>query len=393
MMTLWPPRRAAARVGATPPAVPARPGGRVRGPFVTTALLASAALLAAGAAGAAEIVVRPQGPGHLPIQDALERARAGDVVLVEPGNYRERLEIPSGVTLRSRAGAARTVIQGDGTGSILLVRAADTLVTIEGFTFLGGGATGILGRGLAGGGAILCDESNVVIRRNVFRANRLPGRNAVGGAVAIFGGYVSIEDNRFEDNMAVRGGGLYVRGHARVVGNEFVRNRCSQYGGGLYVERAVGVVERNIFRTNFAGWGGGLCVGRLTEVKVFRNTLVENHSVQWGGAMFVLESEPTVERNLLLGNTSDFRGGGFASGAFGFPVLRDNLGWNNRPFNFFYAEDTLDIAGSVEQLEADPKLADYVRGDLHPRRGGPAAGPRGPIGALDPVDRPLRPKR
>ena len=49
------------------------------------------------------------------------RARAGDVVTLEPGTYREpRLELPSGVTLRGRAGAApqapRYIITEPGVG-------------------------------------------------------------------------------------------------------------------------------------------------------------------------------------------------------------------------------------------------------------------------------------
>lgn len=378
-----------------------RPRGRARpGKRLALGALVAAALLAASGPGAraATLVVRPAGPGFLPLQDALEKARPGDVVLVEPGRYRERVEVPSGVTLRSRAGAARTILEGDGSGSILLIRAADSLVAVEGFTFLGGGTTYVAGRGKGGGGAILCDESNVLIRDNVFKANRLPQSNAVGGAVAIFGGNVTVENNRFEDNAADRGGAVYVGGHARVVGNEFVRNRCQRYGGGLYAERALALVERNVFRANDAGWGGGVCVGHLTNVTLRRNTLVGNHCHQWGGGVFVLECEPVVERNLLLNNSSDFRGGGFAGGLFGYPVLKDNLGWGNEiyphaPSDFYYAEDTLDIPGSSFQIRADPQLADVLHGDFHPRRGGPAAGRNGVIGALDPVEKPLRPRR
>jgi hypothetical protein len=343
-------------------------------------------------------VVKPLGPGFLPLQDALEKARPGDVVLVEPGRYAERVEIPNGVTLRGVAGPARTFVCGDGTGSTLLVRAADSLVVIEGFTFTGGGTTFVTDRGLGGGGAILCDESNVTIRDNVFRGNRPTDLRAVGGAVAIFGGHVSVENNLFEDNAADKGGGLYVGGNARVTGNRFVRNVAARYGGGLYVERAVALVERNIFRLNDAGWGGGAAVGHLTSATARRNTFLENHCRQWGGGMFVLECEPQVERNLFVNNKSDFRGGGFAGGAFAFPVLKDNLGYGNQihppaPSDFYFVEDTLDIPGSSGQLRTDPQLVDLVRGDLHPLRGGAAAGARGVIGALDPIEKPIRPRR
>ena len=99
------------------------------------------------AAAAVTIEVRPLGPGFLPLQDALERARPGDVVVVGPGRYRERLEIPGGVTLRSSQGPSKTFLVSAGAGCTVLVRGADSLVVIEGFTFLGGATTYVRDRG------------------------------------------------------------------------------------------------------------------------------------------------------------------------------------------------------------------------------------------------------
>src|SRR5205085_6654019 len=106
-----------------------------------------------------------------------------------------------------------------------------------------------------------------------------------------------------------------------------------------------------------------------TEVTLFRNTLVRNHSHQWGGAIFLMDSEPIVERNLMVENRSDFRGGGLAGGIFAYPDLRNNLGWHNTPFNFRWVEDTLDIPRATHQLQLDPMLKGLARGDFHPRLG------------------------
>ncbi len=363
----------------------ARPSGR---PRAWAALFLLALLGAATPLHARTLRVKPAGPGFAPLQDALEKARHGDVVVVEPGTYAERIELPSGVTLRSTAGPGATILRGDGVGSVVLVRDADTLTALEGFTVIGGGAMEVPDWGATGGGAVASIRSDVRIRYCVFRANRLPGKKDVGGAIAIFGGHVVVENNRFEGNSASRGGAIFVKGVARITGNVFEGNRCTRHGGAILVEKGNAGIERNIFKNNYAGWGAGVCVSHLTKVTIRRNTFVSNHAHQWGGAMFVYDSEPVVERNLLVDNLSDYQGGGFVSGKFAYPVVRNNLGFNNKPVNFVFREDTLDLRGYSQQLVADPLLDSAWKGDYRPRFGGPAAGRNGIIGALDPIPQP-----
>ena len=360
----------------------ARPLGR---PDSWAAVFVALLLLAAVDSAGRTIPVQ-SGPG-VPISDALRLAHPGDVVEVEPGTYAERIELPAGVTLRGREGPARTVLRGDTLSSIVVVRGADSLATVEGFTFSGGGGSVAPAYRAYGGGGILCLDSEVRIRDNVFIGNRLRGRRGVGGGVAVFGGHVILERNRFEDNLAYRGGAVFLKGHAVLSQNDFYHNRAVRHGGGLMVEKAVALVERNIFRENRGGWGGGVCVGHLTEVTLRRNTLIKNRSRQWGGAVFLMDCEPVVERNLMVGNISQYKGGGFAGGVFSYPYMKDNLGWGNIPGNFVWVEDTLDIPNSTHQIIQDPQLGSLPRGDYHPREGGAAAGKRGVIGALDPIPR------
>lgn len=67
-------------------------------------VVAAAGMAAAGVAHAAELQV----PGtHKTIQSAIDAARTGDVVLVAPGRYRERLRMKPGVAVRSAGDDAR----------------------------------------------------------------------------------------------------------------------------------------------------------------------------------------------------------------------------------------------------------------------------------------------
>lgn len=363
----------------------ARPSGR---PHAWAALFLLALVSAPSSSRAVTLRVSPAGPGFAPLQDALEKARYGDVVLVEPGTYTERIELPSGVTLRSVDGSGTTILRGDGVGSVVLVRDADSLTALDGFTIMGGGALALPEWNASGGGGVVSSRSDVRIRNCVFRANRLPGKKDVGGAIAVFGGHVLIENNRFEGNSANRGGALFIKGVARIRGNVFQGNRCMRHGGAILVEKGNAEIERNIFTNNYAGWGAGVCVSHLTRAVVRRNTFVANRAHQWGGAIFVYDSEPVVERNLMVDNLSDYQGGGFVSGKFAYPVVRNNLGFNNKPVNFVFKEDTLDLRGHSQQLVADPLLDSAWKGDYRPRFGGPAAGRNGIIGALDPIPQP-----
>ena len=60
-------------------------------------------------------------PGKYPnLQAALDSAKPGDIVLLEPGRYRTQLTIPSGVTLQSRGNS--------GGGEVGLARAEATVI-------------------------------------------------------------------------------------------------------------------------------------------------------------------------------------------------------------------------------------------------------------------------
>ena len=86
---------------------------RLARPVALGGLVALAAL--AGRPGTPSAASRGVGPGGSAgaIQSALAASQHGDTVLVEPGEYRERVRIPPGVTLRSRGGAAATRLLAD----------------------------------------------------------------------------------------------------------------------------------------------------------------------------------------------------------------------------------------------------------------------------------------
>ena len=64
-----------------------------------------------------------QVPAHCPtIQAGVDSASVGDSVLVGPGTYTERVNIPRGGVVRSVAGADSTTIDAAGLGTTVKVR-------------------------------------------------------------------------------------------------------------------------------------------------------------------------------------------------------------------------------------------------------------------------------
>lgn len=237
-----------ARVVATDDdrAAPARPGRRWRIAAIVLLILAVAGyglysqkdrLLKRGAIAAvvdpAPLVVKP---GES-IDDAISRARAGSEVVVEPGEYRERLLLKSGVRVVSRVprGAALRLPAGASETDAAIVADGVAGGELSGFRILGDAATP-LGIG-------------VLVRNSTVTLSDLEIAGARGAAVEFATGQGgSIVATRLHDNPGVA---IAVRNGAspRIAHNVFVGNATSEHAAGtLLVEaHAHPVIVANTF--------------------------------------------------------------------------------------------------------------------------------------------------
>jgi len=156
--------------------------------------------LAPAGAGAAEIIV----PGdYAHIQEAITAAKAGDTIVVEPGNYPETITLKDGVVVHGRE-TARTFLNGGGSGPIVTV-SSSVSSTIGNFTFINA-STAIL---------VSNSTSTLTITNNVFEVG------AAGAAITV-------------QNAA----------RTRVVNNVF-------YGNGTAVTRDADIeIINNVFMNN-----------------------------------------------------------------------------------------------------------------------------------------------
>ena len=234
-------------------------------------------------------------PAHFPtIQQAIEDASAGDTVLVAAGTYSRtwiktiarsggdvqvttNVLVDRPIVLAGEAGAEATVIQGAGSGPVVVVTNAGSAV-IRGFTIRGGLVDE---RVLDGGGGIYCESSEIEICENIIEGNGAP----FGAGIGCFGASISwIHDNVIRNNSECEfGAGL-------------------AFLGGSSTNRVT--IEFNVIADNRAEvLGGALFVNEQSSVTVRRNTIVNNHATS-GSAIFCRGgAEVEASRNIIAMST------------------------------------------------------------------------------------------
>ena len=248
------------------------------------------------------------------IQDAVDMADDGDIVLVSNGVYAaggrlapggmltNRLVVTNAVDIRSVNGPSSTVIEGaadsftggNGTNAIRCTYLANK-ATLIGFTLTHGATrtTGDYGADNSGG-AVWCDSTNVVVSNCVINGNS-----------AHYGGGVykgTLKSCVLLSNSAVIGGGTC---DSDAIACIMQGNTASNWAGGMYIEHD-GMVEGCTIKENHAGnFGGGVLVGGDPSRKIWNCQVIGNSAGDGGGGVGFLEAHNCV----VVSNTA-IRGGG-----------------------------------------------------------------------------------
>ena len=215
-----------------------------------------------------QIIVQPSQS----IAAALERASAGSEVLLEPGEYRERLRLKSGVRVRSRVPRAASIrLPGGASESEAAVMAADIVdAELSGLRIVGDAATPLgIGLMVRNAGVVLSD---LEISGAYVTAIEIVS----GGGATILG--ANVHDNP--------GAGLTIRAPSapRIVHSQFVRNGMSDRAAGSIVIDAGAAPDLfgNVFH--------GIAAEALTGLSPAARATVR--SANW----FIPSDEPTGAR-------------------------------------------------------------------------------------------------
>ncbi len=264
-------------------------------------LILSGALVALEAAPTDAAILRVPGD-HSTIQGAIEGAGDGDLVLVAPGTYYEHLDfLGKAITVKSEAGSAATVIDGQGSGHVVRFgsnEGRDSL--LEGFVIRNGREWN--------GAGVQIERASPTLRSNVIRDNQ--GCSGVG--IDVYFGSPLIEGNHIVGNVlngcsGGMGGGIALGGsaHAEVRSN-LIADNMSDSGGGISLGSAgTPIIQNNVIVRNTARQldGGGINTFNSTDALIVGNLIANNRTARRSGGG-LHSSVPYGERGPLLVNNT-----------------------------------------------------------------------------------------
>ena len=261
-------------------------------------------------AGQTVLHVSKQGPFHR-IQDAIDMAKDGYVIVVGPGRYVENVDYKrKKIMVVSRSGPEATIIDGNEKG--MAVRMCEGI--LAGFTVTRGSQSGIFVEGIgtvinniivnnkaSWGGGISCLDQPLIIR-NVIAGNTATYR---GGGILSSGSpsVPTILENVITGNTAGEdGGGIYCCcGGAKVLYNEISRNTACTLGGGVYNRTGFLTLGSNlIFENTSLGHGGGIADEGGGTVCCNNTILANSAGKEGGGIYYSISHGPNLVTNTIL---------------------------------------------------------------------------------------------
>ncbi len=276
-------------------------------------MIVYAALLALQAS---QLTVGPQGD-HATIRDALQAAAPGDTIVVTAGTYHEHLLLDRPVVLVGEPG---TVIEGDGRGSVIVIRAS---ATVRGFVIRGSGSdqsredSGIIADGADAVriednqfedvlfGIYLKQCHNAIVRRNSIEGKNLALPLRGDGIHFWYSHNGTVTDNRldrvrdlviwFSDSTLIRGNqvqdsryGLHYMysDHNVFEDNAFHGNRV-----GAFIMYSRGITFRgNVFAHAKGTTGRGIGFKDSDDIRAVGNFMIKN------AVGISLDNSPSSER-------------------------------------------------------------------------------------------------
>ncbi len=316
--------------------------------------LGGAALVALAAAVQISQGITRHVPAEFPtIQEAVNRSRTGDTVLVAPGIYMGIGNTAISfygidLILRSSAGATQTTIDGEGSSAGIRMHFGETRrATIEGFTIRGGdsGSGGIICEGAGGSPTIrdcritggvrygvnvvagvpnligceivdnasggVCVKTGIVMTDCSIARNN-PGGVGWGGGILLIGGGSSFINCTISENHAEFGGGVAIRG--RSTGANFdhcsITGNVATDGGGIYRETSYqySTFSGCTISSNTASPRGGAIFEQIFPHTLIMGCFLRGNTALQGGAAY--GNWPQLSSCLIAGNLALESGGG-----------------------------------------------------------------------------------
>jgi len=331
------------------------------------------------------------------IQAGIDAAEAGDTVLVQPGEYRERLRIVRSVILGSLtlttenpAYLDSTTIDGQQQGTVIEATSADqnSVLLIRGFTIKNGQRPGY------SGGIYIPRFGSVLLQDLLVTANAgtVPGEHPYGGGIEMGG--------RRQPNVGANS--TITMERVRVIGNR------SEYAGGGVAIFFVGLATLRdciIADNDGGGYSGGIypiCNLIMSHVLIANNVAGNSggafHTYPGGGEERRFELDYVTIVGNRAGEYGAFEGGFDAGSSLTNSIVWGNVSTNGGSLEAVAAQINIsfcDLEGGEDGivgprpnfeaiLDSDPLFVDADNGDFTLTRFSPCVDAGDPNAELDP---------
>lgn len=344
------------------------------------------------------------------VQSGISAATAagGGEVWVAKGVYAERIALAAWVRVlggfsggetddaQRRTQENTTILDGQATGTVVLLAGGNCYTQLDGFTVRNGTGTNVTLPGQPSalrGGGVLCQSAGT-ISNNVITAN-----TAAYGAGIEVEGPAAIRDNVITtNNAATRGGGVNTESTSRLIGNT-ISNNHAPWGGGVSIAGEYPVLDRNSIVLNTATQGAGMYINGQTWTTCSDNVIADNTAILNGGGIYAAAA-PQLYHCTIAGNKGGEGGAVYGAIAlsnciiaFNSPGIYTSGGtaaiaasnvYGNLTYDVKYGPDPRSIPGN---LSVDPLFVSNGS-DYHLRAGSPVIDAGANLSADEPaVDR------
>ena len=207
------------------------------------------------------------------IGHAISLASSGDSVMISPTTYQENLTIIINLQLIG-SGAAKTIIDGTGSGSVVGILNTAAVVGISGVT---------MQNGIASGGAGILNWGTLTVDKSILKGNMSLSETSSAGGGIFSSGTLTVTNSTFSNNSGssrfMYGGAIYSSGPLTVTNSTFSQNASNGSiggGGGAIYNAGVASINNSTFSGNSATGDGGGGIYNGGGLLTIQNSLVAN---------------------------------------------------------------------------------------------------------------------
>jgi hypothetical protein len=179
------------------------------------------------------------------------------------------------------------------------------------------------------------------------------GSGRFGGAVAVFGGNLTLRNAVVSDSLALfTGGNLYVETGSLTVQESTIANGTADEGGGIAIEEGFLAIDRSTVTANQADKGGGIYTAGA-RAQIVSSTISGNSASSSGGGVFAeFLSTFEVRYTTVSDNSAGLAGGSFHLQSQSTLVLDHAIVANGTPQDLVETDSIISSAWSLIEVPA-----------------------------------------